>query len=89
MTPHVFFPLTCRWDEPDAEGVIVDPKGEVYVISKVDGGNGLLGKLPSSAWGQYDPVTVPAANTVRLGTYSSRFERDPRGADLSPDGRWG
>ena len=65
---------------------MVDPDGELYVISKVEDGNGFIAKLPSSYWGNVLPEDIPAANIQRLGTYG--LPNEPHGADLSPDGRW-
>ena len=63
---------------------MVDPRGDLYVISKVNDGNALFAKLPASGWESSQGVTVPSADTVRLGLHTDH--NDPQGADLSPDG---
>ena len=80
-------PLHCvhaRWGEEDAESLMIDPDGDLYVISKVHGGRGLLAKLPRGGWGAVHPVTIPTNDTAILRLHTSR--NDPQGADISP---WG
>ncbi|KAK7110951.1 uncharacterized protein [Littorina saxatilis] len=77
--------LRFTWNEQDAESLMIDPSGDLYIISKLHGGDSLFAKLPRSGWGASTPVPIPSHDTVRLdlNTYSN----DPQGADLSPNGR--
>ena len=64
---------------------MIDPKGDLYVISKVHRGNALFARLPPSGWGSSTPVTIPSHDTARLGIHTDH--NDPQGADISPNGR--
>lgn len=74
--------LAFSWDQKDCETVMVDPRGEVYVVSKVDDGRGKFVLLPSSAWGR------PNRTYVHDGVYLKINSRrdNPTGGDISPDG---
>ena len=74
-----------RWGEDDAESLMIDPKGDLYVISKVHRGDALFAKLPPSGWGTSTPVTIPSHDTARLGLHTDH--KDPQGGDISPNGR--
>ncbi|KAL8579050.1 hypothetical protein ACOMHN_035989 [Nucella lapillus] len=76
---------TCRWSEHDAESLLIDPAGDLYVISMVTAGDGLFAKLPGDGWGSVQGVPIGQSESVRLGLQTTHH--DPRGADLSPDGR--
>lgn len=77
---------TFTWAEDDAESLMIDPSGDLYIISKVHGGDALFAKLPRSGWSSAHPVHVGVHDSVRLGLRTSH--NDPQGADLSPDGRY-
>lgn len=49
--------LFFSWDEHNAETLMVDPHGELYIISKVDGGRG---KYTTSLWrrGRNHPTVI-------------------------------
>ena len=76
--------LHARWGEEDAESLMVDPDGDLYIISKVHGGRGLFAKLPRAGWGATHPVTIPIQDTAILRLHTSN--NDPQGADISPSG---
>ncbi|XP_046575879.1 uncharacterized protein LOC124283886 [Haliotis rubra] len=74
--------LQYRWSEKESECLMVDPAGNAYVVSRVQGGHGLMAKLPSFGWaGKAVDVTV----TSRLSTTTAHH--DPLGCDISPDGK--
>jgi len=77
--------LSFTWSEPDAESLMVDPQGDLYVISKVKGGNALFAQLPRDGWGATTPVPIPSHMTASINLHTTHH--DPQGADLSPDGR--
>ncbi|KAK7090470.1 uncharacterized protein [Littorina saxatilis] len=72
------------WGEDDAESLMLDPDGDLYVISKVHGGRAVFAKLPRAGWGSNYPVTIPLENTAILRIHTDH--NDPQGADISPDG---
>ena len=62
---------------------MVDPNGEVYVVSKVSAGHhAKFVHLPSSAWGAHHRVNV------NDGVYLTITEKNhyPVGGDISPAG---
>ncbi|KAK3602252.1 hypothetical protein CHS0354_034489 [Potamilus streckersoni] len=61
---------------------MVDPSGEVYIISKVDGGKGLIAHVPSSGWNSGNTVQVNSNAYLSIST----THRDPVGGDISPSG---
>ena len=74
------------WSESDCETLMVDPKGEVYLISKNHNGRGVLFHLPSTAWAKPGSHShrVHVTSTVAVPTPSSH--PDPVAGDISPDG---
>lgn len=70
------------WSEEDCETLMVDPKGELYIISKLHGGHGLIGHLPSSGWDTGSRVMVNTSGRLDINTNTN----DPVGGDISPDG---
>ncbi|KAL3888405.1 hypothetical protein ACJMK2_000773 [Sinanodonta woodiana] len=70
------------WDAQDCETLMVDPVGEIYIISKVDGGKGLIGHIPSSAWDSGKTVHVSSSAYLNIST----SHLDPVGGDISPSG---
>ncbi|KAL4231295.1 hypothetical protein ACF0H5_008875 [Mactra antiquata] len=76
--------LKFSWWQYDCETIMVDPTGEVYVVSKVCAGSHALFQLvPSSAWGLENRTWVTGAVSVPIT--SQRL--GPVGGDMSPDGR--
>ena len=62
---------------------MVTPDAELYVISKDDHADAVIGLIPSSGWdtGSRVPITRTGhLNGVRTS------HKDPRGGDISPDG---
>jgi hypothetical protein len=71
------------WDQWDCETVMVDPQGEVYIVSKERHGHGKVERLPNSAWGSEEPVSVDSQVFLALNPP----DNDVVGGDISPDGR--
>ncbi|KAL4231933.1 hypothetical protein ACF0H5_009509 [Mactra antiquata] len=83
ITVDIDSTLKFRWDEHNCETLMVDPRAELYVVSKVDGGHGKMVQLPSSAWGSSHRATVNDGIHLN-GIHSTR--NDPVGGDISPTG---
>lgn len=75
--------LMFSWDQENCETLMVDPRGQVYVISKVQGGLGKFVQLPSTAWGRSDRTHVHDGVYLTVRTKNE----NPTGGDISPDGR--
>ncbi|XP_045191172.1 uncharacterized protein LOC123547991 [Mercenaria mercenaria] len=75
--------LHYSWGEVDAETLMLTPDAEMYIVSKVDGGKGLIAHIPSSGWGSSQPVQLHS--NQRLDVTSTH--NDPVGGDISPDGQ--
>ncbi|XP_060066355.1 uncharacterized protein LOC132546649 [Ylistrum balloti] len=76
--PFVWYP-----HQVDAETLMVDPKSNIYVISKVSDGQGKVGTIASSVWNSSQvPIILSNLITLPLSTGSD----DPTGGDISPDG---
>ena len=73
-----------RWGETDSCTLLLTPSAELYIISKVSGGHGLIAEIPSQGWSQSTPVPL-ASNTHLDGVTSTHG--DPLGGDISPDGK--
>ena len=71
------------WDEYDAETLMVDPEGTVFVVSKSADGNGRLYSVPA-AWDSGEVIALNRRNgtTLQLNSY----EKNPTAGDISPDG---
>ncbi|XP_012946250.1 uncharacterized protein LOC106013922 [Aplysia californica] len=76
--------LQFSWTEQDAETLMIDPTGQLYVVSKIHGGRAVLAKIPSSAWGG-PRVALDQAHSGTLKLTTSH--NDPQGGDISPDGK--
>ncbi|CAG2224384.1 unnamed protein product [Mytilus edulis] len=75
--------LQFSWDQHDCETVMVDPNGEVYVVSKVSAGHhAKFVHLPKSAWGAHHHVYVNDGVYLSITTNA----HDPVGGDISPAG---
>ncbi|XP_062585509.1 uncharacterized protein LOC134247184 [Saccostrea cucullata] len=75
--------LEFSWDQHDCETLLVDPRGEVYVVSKVGPGHhGKFVHLPSSAWNQHHHVWVNDGVYLPITASSN----SPVGGDISPLG---
>lgn len=70
------------WNVPECQTLMVDPNGQLYVISTVLGGSGKIAHLPQSSWGQAQPAVINSMSTVAITTR----HHDPRGGDISPNG---
>jgi len=76
--------LRFNWTEPDCETLMIDPTGQLYIISKVDNGGARMAALPDSAWGgQRVMLDMAKAATCKVFT----THNDPQGGDISPDGK--
>jgi len=76
--------LKFSWTEPDCETLMIDPTGQLYIMSKVDNGGSRMAALPSSAWGgQRVNLDMTQAATCKVFT----THNDPQGGDISPDGK--
>ena len=76
---HSYF----RWTEPDCETLLVDPQGEVYIISKVKNAAAKAAHVPKAGWNS--GTTVALTNLVPLAFHTTH--PDPTGGDLSPNGK--
>lgn len=75
--------LEFSWDQHDCETLLVDPRGEVYVVSKVGPGHhGKFVHLPASAWNQHHHVWVNDGVYLPITASSN----SPVGGDISPSG---
>lgn len=74
---------TYRWSEGDCETLLVDPQGEVYLVTKIKGQAAKAAHVPSSGWNS--GTTVALNNLVTLAFHTAN--NDPTGGDISPDGR--
>lgn len=83
-TLHVLETLRFTWDEHNAETLMVDPHGELYIISKVDGGRGKIYHIPMEAWTEsshrYHLTGGQEMPTPDHG-------RGPVAGDISPNGQ--
>ena len=71
-----------RWSETDCETLLVDPLGEMYIVSKIKGQAAKAAHVPKSAF--ESGTTVALTNIVLLSFHTSN--NDPTGGDLSPNG---
>ena len=62
---------------------MVDPQANVYIVSRVDDGRGILFQLPSSAWGTGQKVLISSTAVI----YAPSTHHDPVGGDISPNGK--
>ncbi|XP_062595956.1 uncharacterized protein LOC134257345 [Saccostrea cucullata] len=70
------------WSEEQSETLMVDPKGEVYLIGYVCSGRGMVSHLPKSAWGSPNPVNIDSSQFLPINT----DHHDPVSGDISMDG---
>ncbi|KAK3088664.1 hypothetical protein FSP39_022072 [Pinctada imbricata] len=75
--------LHFSWSEQDVETLMVDPSGNVILVSKVDGGNGKVGLIPASAFSTSNTFNI--TNSTILAIPPTKHS-DPLGGDISPDG---
>jgi len=76
--------LKFSWDQHDCETVMIDPHGEVYVVSKVHPGQHCkLVHLPSRLWGDAHHEWVPDGVIMKITSNSN----NPVGGDISPNGK--
>ena len=62
---------------------MVDPQANVYIVSKVDDGRGVVFQLPSSAWGTGQKVQISSTALI----HAPSTHHDPVGGDISPNGK--
>ncbi|XP_063406358.1 uncharacterized protein LOC134690321 [Mytilus trossulus] len=79
----VYKQLHFSWSEIDCETLLVDPRGEIYIISKVKNQAAKAAHVPSSAWNS--GTTVALTNIVSLSFHTAN--NDPTGGDISPNGQ--
>ncbi|KAL3888474.1 hypothetical protein ACJMK2_000841 [Sinanodonta woodiana] len=74
--------LHFTWNAQDCDTLMVDPSGEVYIISNVNGGKGLIAHIPRSGWDSGSTVHVNSNTHLSIST----SHPDPLGGDISPSG---
>ncbi|XP_062595957.1 uncharacterized protein LOC134257346 [Saccostrea cucullata] len=70
------------WSEKESGTLMVDPKGEVYLIGYICSGRGMISNLPKSAWGSPNPVNIDSSQFLPIHT----DHNDPVSGDISMDG---
>ncbi|CAC5390050.1 unnamed protein product [Mytilus coruscus] len=77
--------LHFSWNESDCETLLVDPKGEVYIISRASGieVHPKIAHVPMTGWNSH--VTVVLKDLVNLNIPLTG--NDPTGGDISPNGK--
>ncbi|XP_062595967.1 uncharacterized protein LOC134257355, partial [Saccostrea cucullata] len=70
------------WSEEESQTLMVDPRGEVYLISVGHNGHGMVSHLPSSAWGNPDPVDIESTQFLQVHSH----HHDPLSGDIRQDG---
>ncbi|XP_050400799.1 uncharacterized protein LOC126817721 [Patella vulgata] len=83
QTLHVESQLMFKWDEPDCETIMVTPNEDIYLISKVVGGHGLIANFSSSGFGSGQVVTAESSKYLTLDS----IHHDPVGGDISFNGK--
>ncbi|XP_061177716.1 uncharacterized protein LOC133186497 [Saccostrea echinata] len=76
--------LHYEWNVIDAETLMVDPNGNVILITKVHGGLGQIGIIPSSAFLSTSTYQITRSSTLNIPPTT---HNDPVGGDISPNGR--
>ncbi|XP_061178026.1 uncharacterized protein LOC133186749 [Saccostrea echinata] len=82
--------LHYNWDVYDTETLMIDPTGDVILISKVQGGRGLVGYIPSIAFYTAQQFPFPQSYNITNSTTLNiplTDDVDPLGGDISPNGR--
>jgi len=74
--------LKFNWTEHGSKTLLVDPEANVFVISAMLGGRGMIVNLPILSWGQPNPVFVESGDYVGIESDTT----DPNAGDISPDG---
>ncbi|XP_069134161.1 uncharacterized protein [Argopecten irradians] len=82
QTLNVDSTLRFSWNEEESQALMVDPQANVYLISNVRSGRGMVVKLPQ-VWGQAVPTPVSSSTFLPILT----THHDPTAADISPDGK--
>lgn len=80
---YIILFLYYRWASHSSDTLMVDPDANVYVIGKVDGGDGAITKITPRMWGSRTRVHLSSLGTVHLSTN----HKDPVAGDISPDGK--
>merc|ERR1711879_194879 len=60
--------LTFSWTELDAETLMVTPNGQLYVVSKIDTGRGMIAQIPDSAWGSTIVLDMGKTGILKIET---------------------
>lgn len=82
--------ICYSWDVYDTETLMVDPTGDVILISKVHGGRGQIGIIPSIAFYTAQQFPFPHSYNITNSTTLAiplTDDVDPLGGDISPNGR--
>lgn len=81
----VLFIFCYSWNVYDIETLMVDPSGDVILISKVQGGRGQVGIIPSEAFNtSHSSYNITSSLTLNIPKTENV---DPLGGDISPNGR--
>ncbi|CAL1539123.1 unnamed protein product [Lymnaea stagnalis] len=77
--------LRFSWTEVDAETLMMSPSGQLFIMSKVDGGQAKVAEIPAAAWNRDSVTLLDMSKTavLKINTNSN----DPQGGDISPDGK--
>ncbi|XP_052092965.1 uncharacterized protein LOC127729270 [Mytilus californianus] len=82
LTVDIDATIHFSWTEQNCEIIMVDPKGDIYLVSKTTGVPAKAVYVPSSAWNNPD-----ITNLTDLVSMSFHTEHpDPTGGDISPNG---
>ncbi|XP_062595959.1 uncharacterized protein LOC134257348 [Saccostrea cucullata] len=71
------------WSQKASETIMVDPRGEVYLVSAVYKGSGMVSHLPNNSWGNPLPVNIESTQFLPIHT---THHNDPASGDISVDG---
>lgn len=74
--------ITFTWTEIDCEIIMVDPEGEIYLVSKNTGIPGKVVHVPSYAWNNVSKINL--TDLISLSFHTGK--PDPTGGDISPNG---
>lgn len=76
--------LEFTWNEANAETLLADPNGNVYLISKVvPGSTSRLYRLPREGWNAQEKMVLKQGSAVHVTLHTE----GPTGGDISPDGQ--
>ncbi|KAK3094540.1 hypothetical protein FSP39_003062 [Pinctada imbricata] len=75
--------LMYSWNQHDCETLMVDNRGEIYLVSKRHNAHGYVFHVPKEAWGTHQNEYLTGGVHLPLNT----GDYGPVGGDISPDGR--